>query len=220
CKDFSTHEHPTKIPFYTRYENDIIYLCFNNDEFKLSTFTSSRFHLIEESEISFFAKTICERCRYLSYCAKNEYILIQNFDCQTFSCPVREEVDNRMDEIINELYDLIYKESTTKTLKDYLKKNNYNFQKVIDYCLNNQENPKALIVLAKFEKIKIKRFDYYNKAAYLNNVEGIFLTGYCYRFGVEVDKDIRQAVIYFTLSASLEHSKATYLTALSYYYGE
>ncbi|CAG8806092.1 4151_t:CDS:2, partial [Cetraspora pellucida] len=84
-------------------------------------------------------------------------------------------------------------------------------------CLNFKQ---SLIVLAKFEKFKIKRFKYYKKAAYLNNIEEIFQTGYCYRFELGVNKDIHQAVIYFILSASLGYSKGNFLTDLSYEHGE
>src|SRR6185295_4590665 len=115
-----------------------------------------------------------------------------------------------MNEIINKLYDLIYKESSPRTLKDYFKKNNHDFKKVINYCLQNQENSNTLIILAKFEKDKIKAFDYYKKAAELKNVEGLFQTGYCYRFGIGVDEDIDKAMIYIKESVNLGHPKASF----------
>src|SRR6185295_16446602 len=124
-----------------------------------------------------------------------------------------------MNEIINKLYDLIYKESSPRTLKDYFKKNNHDFKKIIKYCLKNQENSNALIILAKFEKDKIKAFKYYKKAAELKNVEGLFQTGYCYRFGFGIDEDIDKAIIYFNASVILEHPKASFLIGLSYDYG-
>ncbi|CAG8779133.1 16230_t:CDS:2, partial [Cetraspora pellucida] len=57
---------------------------------------------------------------------------------------------------------------------------------------------------------------YYNKATDLKNAKEIFKTGYCYRFGLGVNNDIKKAVFYFKKAVELKHPKATFLTEISY----
>ncbi|KAF0521143.1 calmodulin-dependent protein kinase [Gigaspora margarita] len=124
-------------------------------------------------------------------------------------------------EIVKELYNL-YNEERSKgqdteqiinELNQFLVKKKQNTDNIIKWCLENQFNLMAQIILAGcyrfgkwIEKDEHKAFIYYQMSADLGSAEGTFCVGICYEDGIGVNKDENMAFIYYQKAANMSHA--------------
>ena len=84
----------------------------------------------------------------------------------------------------------------------------------LDGLARGETNPKAMVVIAEEfdDRGRDKEaFNLYKRAADLGCVEGMIDTGECYREGVGVNKNMTEAVRYFTLAARANDGLGMYL---------
>ncbi|KAF0490600.1 calmodulin-dependent protein kinase [Gigaspora margarita] len=153
--------------------------------------------------------------------SSNEIIqIIENFN----QLDLKDE--NSISEIVKELYNRYNEESFKSTdlksiinsLDQILMKKKQNPDNIINWCLDNQNNPMAQIVLARcyrfgkwIEKNEHKAFIHYQKFA-----EGIYSIGVCYDIGINVKQDENKAFIYYQKAANMGHVCGIFNVGCSY----
>ncbi|CAG8723446.1 7785_t:CDS:1, partial [Cetraspora pellucida] len=108
-KDLLLREPPIFHSFYTKYENNIIYLCFNKEEYVINSsikeiLFNSRFHLIEKHILPFFEQSLCNCCKLFEYCEKSDYLFDLDYDCQSVFCTAQEKLVPSLLKYLNQIY--------------------------------------------------------------------------------------------------------------------
>src|SRR5688500_13530326 len=85
-----------------------------------------------------------------------------------------------------------------KEILNYLNDHNVTLNEIYNWLLNDQNNPKSIVLFGNFNYFGIgtdinkrKAFELYQKAADLGDSTGINWLGYCYENGIGTDIDKR-----------------------------
>ncbi|RGB39550.1 kinase-like domain-containing protein [Rhizophagus diaphanus] len=140
------------------------------------------------------------------------------------------QIKNDFNVIVDELVDIINKSDEKKEKKEifnYLNDRNITSKEIYDWLLISQNNSKSIVLLGEFNYSGIgtnvnkqKAFEFYQKAANLENISGINNLGYCYSYGIGTIIDKTKAFELYQKAANLGSCTAQYNLAFMYENGK